>query len=237
MILSVINSTIDIMEVDAAQYASISYEMSQTGNYLQVYHHGHDYLDKPPLLFWMASLSISIFGNSNVGYKLPAIILLWLAIWATYKFGQLWYSRKVGIMAGLILGTTQAFHLMTNDVRTDGLLMSFVMLSVYFLSLYLKKGGLSSLILGGACLGGAMLSKGPVGYLLSEKTEDSDGNDYEFIDEITRIELGAHLGAGIAVGPVVIDVRYLLGITNLAKEIPDAEVHNTGFGGGVSLMF
>jgi hypothetical protein len=75
------------------------------------------------------------------------------------------------------------------------------------------------------------------GYLLSEKTVDGDGNDYEFIDDITRIELGAHLGAGIAVGPVVIDLRYLLGITNLAKEIPDAEVRNTGFGGGVSLMF
>lgn len=75
------------------------------------------------------------------------------------------------------------------------------------------------------------------GYLLSENTKDSDGNDYEFLDEITRIELGAHLGAGLAVGPVIIDLRYLLGITNLAKEFPDAEVHNTGFGAGVSLMF
>lgn len=166
MLLTIINSTIDIMEVDAAQYASISYEMSQTGNYLQVHHHGQDYLDKPPLLFWLASMSISIFGNSSVGYKLPAIILLWLAIWATFKFGQLWYDRKVGIVAALILGTMQAFHLMTNDVRTDGLLMSFVMLSVYFLSLYLKKGRLSSLIIGGICIGGAMLSKGPLGLMI-----------------------------------------------------------------------
>lgn len=75
------------------------------------------------------------------------------------------------------------------------------------------------------------------GYLLSENTKDGDGNDYEFLDEITRIELGAHLGAGLAVGPVIIDLRYLLGITNLAKEFPDAEIHNTGFGAGVSLMF
>lgn len=75
------------------------------------------------------------------------------------------------------------------------------------------------------------------GYLLSENTKDGDGNDYEFLDEITRIELGAHLGAGLAVGPVIIDLRYLIGITNLAKEFPDAEVHNTGFGAGVSFMF
>ena len=75
------------------------------------------------------------------------------------------------------------------------------------------------------------------GYLLSEKTKDGDGNEYNFLDEITRIELGAHLGAGLGVGPVIIDVRYLLGITNLAQEFPEAEVHNTGFGAGVSLIF
>ncbi len=76
-----------------------------------------------------------------------------------------------------------------------------------------------------------------VGYLLSGKY-DYDGveqdPDYEFIN---RLELGAHLGAGFGVGPIVIDVRYLLGISNISRNVPDAEIHNTGFGGGVSLMF
>jgi hypothetical protein len=74
------------------------------------------------------------------------------------------------------------------------------------------------------------------GYLLSDNTKDDEGNEIDLGDR-SNIELGAHFGAGIGVGPVVIDVRYLLGITNLAKDIPDAEVHNTGFGAGVSLMF
>ncbi|HUR30951.1 MAG TPA: porin family protein [Saprospiraceae bacterium] len=74
------------------------------------------------------------------------------------------------------------------------------------------------------------------GYLLSDKTVDDNGNEIDLGDR-SNIELGAHFGAGIGVGPVIIDVRYLLGITNLAKDIPDAEVHNTGFGAGISLMF
>lgn len=77
-----------------------------------------------------------------------------------------------------------------------------------------------------------------VGYLLSGKTDDNNGNndeiDYEFFN---RIELGAHLGAGIGAGPVVFDIRYLLGISNLSKDIPDAEVRNTGFGAGISVLF
>lgn len=75
-----------------------------------------------------------------------------------------------------------------------------------------------------------------VGYILSGKIEnDGVGEDPDW-DFINRLELGAHLGAGVAVGPLVIDVRYLLGISNIS-DIPDTEVHNTGFGGGLSLMF
>lgn len=166
LIVTCANLSIDIMEVDAAQYASISSEMAETGNYLQVYHNGDDYLDKPPLLFWLSSVSISVFGNTNIGYKLPAVIILWLGLWATYLFGRLWYDKRTGIFAALIMGSTQAFHLMTNDVRTDGLLTSFVMFAVYFLSLYLKKEKISSLIVSGLFIGTAMLAKGPIGFII-----------------------------------------------------------------------
>jgi len=76
------------------------------------------------------------------------------------------------------------------------------------------------------------------GYLLDGRTEDNDGNKEDLeLDDVNRIELGAHLGAGIGVGPLVFDIRYILGISNLAKDIPDTEIHNTSFGGGVSYMF
>lgn len=165
-VIYVINMTIDIMEIDAAQYASISGEMWKTGNYLQVYHHGQDYLDKPPLLFWISSLSIGLLGSTSFAYKLPSVLMLLIAVWATYRFAKLWYDHRTGVIAALITGTTQAFHLMTNDVRTDGLLTSFVILSVWMLSLYLKKGKILYLLIGGVCIGGGMLAKGPLGLMI-----------------------------------------------------------------------
>lgn len=81
-----------------------------------------------------------------------------------------------------------------------------------------------------------MMAGPSLGYLISEKTVDSDGNEIVLPDH-TNIEFGAHLGAGVGIGPVVIDLRYILGISNLAKNEPDAEIHNTSFGGGISLMF
>src|SRR5690242_14579441 len=65
--------TVEIMEVDAAQYASISREMLETGQWLQVHHRYMDYLDKPPLLFWFSALSLKLFGVSIWAYKLPSV--------------------------------------------------------------------------------------------------------------------------------------------------------------------
>ena len=75
-----------------------------------------------------------------------------------------------------------------------------------------------------------------IGYLLDGNLEYDGIDDDSFLDDANRLELGAHLGAGIGVGPLVIDVRYLLGISNIS-DVPDAEVRNTGFGAGVALMF
>ena len=161
-----LNLFIDVMEIDAAQYAAISREMAETGNYLQVYHRGQDYLDKPPLLFWLSSVGIGLFGNTSLAYKLFPNLMLIIGLWATYRFAALWYDQRTGIIASLILGTTQAFHLMSNDVRTDGLLTSFVILSVWLLSLYLKEKKLAYLCLAGFTLGCAMLAKGPLGLFI-----------------------------------------------------------------------
>lgn len=77
-----------------------------------------------------------------------------------------------------------------------------------------------------------------VGYLLGENTEDENGDEIEIdLDDYNRLDLGAHLGAGVGIGPLVIDIRYLLGVTNFAKDIDDTTIHNNGFGAGVSLMF
>ena len=62
------NIFIDIMEVDAAQYSIISMEMSLTKSFLQVFEHGKDYLDKPPLLFWTTAVSYWTFGITNFAY-------------------------------------------------------------------------------------------------------------------------------------------------------------------------
>ncbi len=169
-----INLFIDVMDIDAAQYAVISMDMSRTKSFLQVYLQGHDYLDKPPLLFWLSSVSFILFGISNLTYKLPSILIGILGIYSTYRFAKLWYSREKAILSSLILAGSQAMFLITNDVRTDTILMGLVMFSIWQLSAYLKNNKWGNLILASLGIGGAMMAKGPIAIVIPVVAFGSD---------------------------------------------------------------
>jgi hypothetical protein len=157
---------VDVMEIDAAQYALISMEMSISKSFLHVYQLGLDYLDKPPLLFWLSSFSFIILGISNFAYKLPAILVAILGIYSTYRFAKHWYSKQTAVFAALILATSQAMFLMVNDIRTDVILLGFTMFAVWQLTEYLEKRKWLNLVLSAVGIGGAMLAKGPLGLMI-----------------------------------------------------------------------
>lgn len=155
----------DVMETDAAQYASISREMAETGNYLQVLHRGQNYLDKPPLLFWLSSLTLKAFGNVAWAYKLPSFLFTILGLWSVFRFTLIYYARKTAWFAFFILASCQAWFLFNNDVRTDTMLAGSVIFAVWQIARYLEYKNIWGLILGGLGIAAAMMAKGPIGIM------------------------------------------------------------------------
>lgn len=162
LIVYLFNLFIDIMEVDAAQYSVISMEMSWTKSFLHVYEHGKDYLDKPPLLFWSTAISYMTFGISNFSYKLPSVLITLLGIYSTFRFARMHYSKEIARAAALILASSQALFLITNDVRTDSMLLGLTMFSVWQMSAYLRTRKSIHFLLLAIGIAGAMMSKGPL---------------------------------------------------------------------------
>ncbi|TDB67028.1 ArnT family glycosyltransferase [Arundinibacter roseus] len=158
---------IPVMDIDAAQYASIGREMAQNNNFLQVQHRGIDYyLDKPPLLFWLSALMFKLLGFSHFVYRILPILSTLLGIYAVYRFSKLYYSHHTSLAAALIMGSCQAFFLMNHDVRTDTLLTNAVMLAIWQLAEFRKIGGWRFLVGGFFWIGIAMLAKGPIGLIV-----------------------------------------------------------------------
>lgn len=161
----IISGFIDVMDVDAAQYASIAREMLERGDYLHVTNRYQDYLDKPPLLFWLSALSFKIFGTSNFAYKLPSLLFALLGIFSTYKLGKLLYSEKTGMLSALMFASCQAMFLITNDVRTDTILTGAIILSIWNIAAFNQSGKWISLLAGFVGIALAMLAKGPIGLM------------------------------------------------------------------------
>ncbi len=158
---------IDIMDIDATQYASISREMMQSGEFLQVQHRHTDYLDKPPLLFWVTALSFKLFGISNFTFRLPSFLFLLLGIYSTFRLGKMYYDRRTGQLAALILYSCQAYFLFSHDVRTDTILANILIFGLWQLAVFLRDRTLLSVILGAIGIGLAMLGKGPIGLMVA----------------------------------------------------------------------
>ncbi len=157
---------IPVMDVDASQYASISMEMLQDGSWLQVMHRHADYLDKPPLLFWLSALSFQIFGIHTWAYKLPSLLGAFTGVYAVYRFSRLFYNTETARTAAWILATSLGLVLICNDVRTDTLLLGMSAAAVWTMAAYIATHRWGYLVGFGFFTGMAMLAKGPIGLIL-----------------------------------------------------------------------
>jgi len=159
---------LDVMDVDASQYASISMEMWQSGNWLQVQHRHADYLDKPPLLFWSSALSFALFGLHNWAYKLPSFLGAAAGVYATWRFCLLFYPRQTARSAAFILAASMGVLLMGNDVRTDTLLLGMTACAVWRVAVLYESARPSffGVFWVGLFVGLAMLAKGPIGLIV-----------------------------------------------------------------------
>ncbi len=166
VVIYVIGFSIDMMDVDATQYASITREMLEKNDWIHFTNRYVPYLDKPPLIFWLSAICYKIFGMSNFAYKLPSFLFSLLALYSTYKFCKLYYQENIARLAVLITASCQAFFMMNNDCRTDTVLTGAVMMSIFHISAYILNKKIHHFILGFIGLGLAMLAKGPIGLIV-----------------------------------------------------------------------
>jgi len=166
ILVYIIGLFIPIIDIDAAQYANISREMSENNSFIQVLNNGGAYLDKPPLLFWCSAISLKLFGINEFAYKLPSFLFSLLGIWAIYKLGKLVSGPNTGIFSAFIAASCQAWFLMNNDVKTDTILTACICLSLYQLAKYITEYKVINAIYAGLFIGLSMLAKGPIGLIV-----------------------------------------------------------------------
>ena len=151
-----------LWEPDEARYAEIAREMLQSGNLLVPHLNYVAYVEKPPLLYWLTTISFRIFGVSEFAARLPTALSAIAGILATYFFTLRAFGRRHALLAAAILATTPLYALMAQVLTTDMTLTALVTIATFALYLHWLEGGRWCWV-AYVAMGLAVMTKGPVG--------------------------------------------------------------------------
>ncbi len=132
--------SLDVIDIDSAQYAEIGREMVQDGNIFRLVDNGRRYLDKPILTFWTIAGSFSIFGISNLGFRIPVLLISLLSLFSLYHTSVLiWGSTRKALFACLFYLLAPGFYAMVVDPKIDIYLTSYLIFTFHFYYLGRKR--------------------------------------------------------------------------------------------------
>src|SRR5512143_18144 len=155
---------------DEGRYVEIPREMVVTGDYLTPRLNGVKYLEKPPLFYWLESLSIQFFGLKEFALRLwPALFALFGCL-AVYGAGKRLYGRRSGLIAAAVLATSVLYYALSRNIILDmpvSVLLTAALLS-FLVGTHETPGLRRRLFLWGfyAFAALAVLTKGLIGILI-----------------------------------------------------------------------
>lgn len=167
-----------LFDWDEINFAEISREMLELGDYFRVHVNFKPFWEKPPFFFWCQATAMKIFGVDAFAARLPNAIFGLLTLGVLCKIGTRLYNRQFGFLwATVYLGTTLP-HLYFRSGIIDPIFNLFIFLGLYvFILFYWKKEGMASqmelnknrwtyLFWAGFWVGMGILTKGQVAYLI-----------------------------------------------------------------------
>jgi 4-amino-4-deoxy-L-arabinose transferase-like glycosyltransferase len=122
---------IDILEPDGALYATIAKTIARSGDFINLYVDGKDWLDKPHFPFWMAALSFRLLGINGFAYKFPALLFWGIGAWYTWRLALSVYGKPIAQLSTLIYVSAAHLVISNNDVRAEPYLTGLIIGSVY----------------------------------------------------------------------------------------------------------
>ena len=166
-----------LFDWDEINFAECSREMLKTGDYLRPYIDFKPFWEKPPMFFWMQSVSMHVFGINEFAARLPNAICGIVTLVTLFLCGKKIYDQKFGILWALAYGGSLFPDLYFRSGIIDPWFNLFTFLSLYFFILYhwqrngfnndsLKKKAIYYVAWSGIFMGLAVLTKGPVALIL-----------------------------------------------------------------------
>ena len=104
---------------DEGRYSEIPREMVISGDYITPRLNGVKYFEKPPLFYWLQSISIKLFGVNEWALRLWAATFAYLGCLAVYFSGRKLFGRRAGLISAVVLATGMLYYAMSRIITLD----------------------------------------------------------------------------------------------------------------------
>jgi 4-amino-4-deoxy-L-arabinose transferase-like glycosyltransferase len=156
---------------DEGRYAEMAREMFVSGDWVTTRLNGIKYFEKPPLQTWMNALSFSLFGLGEWQARLWTGLCGIGGVFITAYAGSRVFSPRVGLYAGLVLGSC-FYWVACSQIDSLDMGLSGMMTIVLCALLLAQREGASAhenrnwMLLCWAAMALSVLSKGLIGLML-----------------------------------------------------------------------
>jgi len=116
-----------LLDHNEGMYAAIARDMLHSGDFIIPHLNGLPYLEKPPLLFWLMAVSMSVFGEHEWATRLVPALALFATTWMMERFiYRQTKSQTASMAAALIFATALPLLAIGRMVLCDMLMTCFL---------------------------------------------------------------------------------------------------------------
>jgi 4-amino-4-deoxy-L-arabinose transferase-like glycosyltransferase len=160
------NTCTTLWDRDEPEYAQVVLEMVESGNYVVPTFNSQMWLEKPPLIYWMMSIPVRIFGPTEFACRFFSAVGVGTTCLLTFIIGRKLVGTEAGLWTMPILASTLLVLIVGTAAITDALLLPFIVAVMAILLISAKSGmSFKHIILMGGALGLGTLTKGPIGLI------------------------------------------------------------------------
>jgi 4-amino-4-deoxy-L-arabinose transferase-like glycosyltransferase len=152
-------------DVDSV-YIEVAREMLHRHDFVTPYIDGIRFFDKPPLMYWLASGSMAVFGERDWAARIPIALTVLALLVALYALGlHLFKSERAAFYSALAFATAIGPYLYTRFFIPDLLICLWMTLGVHAFLLALERirSSLFPCLIFAATLALNLLTKGLIG--------------------------------------------------------------------------
>ena len=166
IILLSANGSLAITDPVESNYALTAKEMVASGDYLSPRIFGNYWYDKPAFFYWEMIASCLILGVNEFALRFPSAVMGLLSLALLYFFTRRLYGHRTALLAGGLFASSVGFWYVGKAIITDMTLFFFMSATLVFFYLGYDSGKRVRYYAAFFFAGLAVLTKGPIGFLL-----------------------------------------------------------------------